>query len=529
MEDVQELGLVKGVLMVEGALKSPSTNDDGKEVPTVMTAENVMQAGGALRAAAIMGFAGVDIDHFEEELPEKYVKKYGKEINDPYPVGFVIDAEVVKNSDGLMEVQAIMAIYNPLVFKLVKEGKIKGNSVVDYYRKLTCDSDACNYEGSSYLYNTLVLEEVPNSNSTWVNAVDEEDLEKWIEHKHSAKRAAQAGMKRELTRLEKIHNARSAKHAVVKGHNLENYLTDGIWNDGKDGVIEYLKEEKGLDEATATALGEYMFNNPEMFNDYQIEHLSGADLIAWWTHVKLESQEDAMRIMANNLNLMMAANPQVKSRTIQHACGLKKKNNNAKTAKPKKATLSYLMSRSNIIKFGQGEVDYGEAMEGEQCKNCRYVMLANYEDPDGSGECAIVADEIRGNGGCSKFEPNPTMPDEPADEDPEEEGGEPEQPQPDEPMDDQTTGGQSAPVPKFEPQVVKRTHAAKTNPHTDEINALTAKIDQLTLQHNAIQIPWGRAKSEQAIKERQALKSEIYNLRMTLENDYDIIYEIDLN
>ena len=144
----------------------------------VMTRDNVLAGGGAMRASALMGKATLDIDHLETRLPAEYGRKYGKEINEPYPPGFIVDAQSVENEvDGkkLMQAEFIAIIENNKVFDMIKQGLFKGCSVVDYSRNMRCNPEACEYEGSAYLSNTLILDEVPNSNGTWVAAVTEED------------------------------------------------------------------------------------------------------------------------------------------------------------------------------------------------------------------------------------------------------------------------------------------------------------------------------------------------------------------
>ena len=51
--------MIKGVAMTEGELKSGD----------LMTRDNVIAGGGAMRASALMGKAQLDIDHYEAELP----------------------------------------------------------------------------------------------------------------------------------------------------------------------------------------------------------------------------------------------------------------------------------------------------------------------------------------------------------------------------------------------------------------------------------------------------------------------------
>ena len=72
------------------------------------------------------------------------------------------------------------------------------------------------------------------------------------------------------------------------------------------------------------------------------------------------------------------------------------------------------------------------------------LVQSDLETPDGPGMCLVVSGDVRGAGGCSKWEVNPTMPEEPKDD--EEEGEE----QPGEEEEPMAKGKeQSEPVPKF--------------------------------------------------------------------------------
>ena len=144
--------MIKGVAMSEGKLKSGD----------MMVRDNVIAGAGAMRASAIMGKAQLDIDHHEITLPKSYSEKYGSGIADPYPLGFIVDAQAQENEvDGekLMQVEFLATIENEKVYDLIKSGQIKGCSVVDYSRGLKCEKE-CAYQGSAYLTNTLILDEV---------------------------------------------------------------------------------------------------------------------------------------------------------------------------------------------------------------------------------------------------------------------------------------------------------------------------------------------------------------------------------
>ena len=141
-----------------------------------MARDNIMSGAGALRAVAAAGLALVDIDHHQHELPAPYVEKYGLGINDPYPVGYVLDAQGIVAKDGLAEVQAMMMIQNPTVYNLISAGRVNGCSVVDMIRKKVCNDDTCRFEGSAYIMNTIALEGKPNSAGTWAAPVTASDI-----------------------------------------------------------------------------------------------------------------------------------------------------------------------------------------------------------------------------------------------------------------------------------------------------------------------------------------------------------------
>jgi len=328
LDEAHEYHVVKGVLMVEGELKSGE----------MMTADNVLQGGGALRASAMLGFADVDVDHHEHELPAEYEKKYGKEINDVYPVGFVIDCETVKNSDGKYEVQALMVITNDTVYDLIDQGKVKGNSVVDYYRDLKCEGDGdtgtCAFEGSSFMINTLVLDEVPNSESTWVAPIDEDDLGTIIvaaenaKHKHSAstkKLNAWISQVKQNKKTKKNRKPQAVQTESEDGKQLNDYMDDdNYWIDGRDGIVAYLMEVKGLDQTTAEQMADYLIEHPDILNRHQYEYLSGADLFAWWSHAKLETLEKKydklekrLESQINNMHMLMHSNPKIKANVMK--------------------------------------------------------------------------------------------------------------------------------------------------------------------------------------------------------------------
>lgn len=407
-EEAEEYMMIKGVAMTEGELKS------GENI----TAENLIAGAGAMRAAALMGAADIDIDHFEEKLPEEYEKEFGAEINDPYPPAFIFDAQAVKNTvepagKEMMQVEFLGVCTNRHVYEMIRDNRFKGCSVVDYVRNLNCESNkgACDYEGSAFMVNTLVLKQVPNSDATWVDVVSAKDVGTIISNNQEKKDAESHTANRLQTRLQN-HIDRIRNVAKDEGDELGDYMTDGVWNDGAASAEAFLREQKGIEEKLAHDMAGYLLENPRMLTQYQLEWMSDSDLVAWWNTV-IETQ------------------------------GMKKQ---IDTLRKNVATLSWLEHNAQAIAayrkvrlavpFGQGEVGYGEATAPEQCKNCRWFSPYDLEEPDESdGMCAIVAGDVNGMMGCEKFESNPAMPDpmqpadpEDPDADPADPGEDPEMP-----------------------------------------------------------------------------------------------------
>ena len=389
-DDLKQLKLIKGVAMQEGEVKSGEA----------MKRDNVIAGAGALRASSLLGFAFLDIDHFAEDLPKEYTDEYpGLDV----PCGFHLDAQAVENTVGteqkkLMEVEFIAALENDKAYEMVKNHDFVGCSVVDYARSLNCekcnsdgtdDADieaqkhcSCNYDGSAYLQNTLVLKEVPNSNGTWVDIVTEEDIGTIIQNtkgKDYTKLSEQFNTK--PTPLQtKILNCLGKQHHTKTNHeyheaDLTNYMNDGIWINGKDSIVSFLTEEKGLEESLAAEMAQYLFENPTKLNQYQLTDLSADDMVAWWnTFVTLEKQLNSIKHRVATLSW------------LEH------------NAKP-------LRALSHAYPLGYGEVQYGDAAAGSQCQDCRWYSSSNFdESPEEKGYCQLLSGDVDGIKGCDRFE-----------------------------------------------------------------------------------------------------------------------------
>ena len=512
-DDISKLNLIKGVALSEGELKSGE----------IMTRDNVIAGAGAMRASAIMSQATLDIDHHETTLPKEYEEKYDPAINDPYPPGFIIDAQAVENTINdkkTMQVEFLAVILNDYVYDLIKSHKIKGCSVVDYPRDLDCDkcdteSCTCKYSGSAYLQNTLILEEVPNSNGTWVDIVTEDDfgstitipedaeLEKLTIQYHKAPTKLQLRVKSLLEH---------AKQEFTEG-NLEPYMTDGIWNNGIESITEYLMEEKLIELDTAESMAEYLFNHPENLSQYQLAALSTEDLEAWWvTTANMAAVHDSIRTLKHQIAKLNIIN------------------------KPD------LTIMEHAVPFGQGEVNYGERATGSQCIDCRW--FSSFTDDTEKGYCALVAGDVAESYGCDKFEMIPAAsgdmePDEEPDEDPDMEPQQEDEMEPDEDgncpsgymlsedgtmcIKTENKSGQPAPVPKKHTIRQKLQHKAtiEKNPVTkpsDQNKKLDGKINRLKLDHARLSKELRHASrfhrsSQTKLAEMEKLKTEIKRLQ----------------
>ena len=372
--------MVKGVAMTEGEMKRGE----------IMTKDNLTFATGAMSAAAMLGLCYCDIDHYEAELPKQYVEKYGKEINNNYPPVIIIDAgievnEVEPGKQKLAQVEWYGFCTNPLVYKMIANGKFKGNSVVDWYRHESCaycdgKTGKCNcvIEGSHFLRNTLILDEVPNSHATWVDIVTNDDIGTII-----AKPNQEA--KLSLDKLMSSHPQLKAKfkflqlaHSMQQKMKLDEYQnSDGTWKEGLEGINAYLKDEKSIDDTTAKDIAEYLFAHPEALTQYQYEFMSGQDLVAWFTHITNKENSAKIYIMQKQLAALNALRHNAEGLAILR----------------------------NIDQYGKDEVQYGDKDQGMQCANCRWFFAFDpFNIATSPGACAIVNGDVSGNKGCNKHE-----------------------------------------------------------------------------------------------------------------------------
>ncbi|MCY4490442.1 MAG: hypothetical protein OXC46_03145 [Thaumarchaeota archaeon] len=380
-EEIESYQLIYGVAMSEGTMK-------GDEI---MTAENVISATGALAASAFFGFADIDIDHYyySSDLPEEYIKKYGKELIEVWPPAMTLDAQAMQNEvetengkEKLYQSEFFGICENKHVYEMIKNANFKGCSVVDYYRRDNCDkcdsSDGtcgCITEGSKFLYHTLILDEVPNSNATWVAAITKDNIGDLFDFSDEA---TVESFKKKINSIKQ----RKAKHAHnFKKHELAEYKSDDGWI-SEESAQEFLENEKGIESELAAEIAAFITEHPDLLNDYQLEYLSMEDIIAWY-----QAAQGNKNIHAIRHNLA------VKQYLIKNAKDMKELHEMNETM-------------NKFVPFGQGEVDYMGSAEN-QCQKCRFFV----ESDDGVGDCVIVAGEVAASGGCNKWDEAPGMAD----------------------------------------------------------------------------------------------------------------------
>ena len=262
-EIAQELGLVKGVCLIEGMTKSGDVYDD--------TA--VIQGAGAMRAAALLAAANLNIDH-RRTLPEVYEQKYPGISEHSYPVGFIVDAQAVKRADGKWVGEFIASVYNRVLYALIRDHKVVGNSVEDYLRQDNCSDCSggvctCHPEGSAFLENAIILEETPDVDGTWIAPVTADDVGTII--------------KNETRHATPMTPLTAKLRTLVKHQHISDYFTGDAWTNGADSIKDYLVDEKDIDADVAEQMARYLYENPTVMTPTQMSHLSTIDLETWWS------------------------------------------------------------------------------------------------------------------------------------------------------------------------------------------------------------------------------------------------------
>lgn len=377
LEAAEQYSLIKGVAMTEGEAKRGE----------IMTQENLRFATGAMAASAMLGFAVLDIDHFPDALPEDgtYSKYNVEKINEIYPLGMIIDAELSLNKVGtkgkeLWQVEFLAVCENSHVYEMIKQGKFKACSVMDFPREYSCDTCnaetgkcTCNVSGSKFMYNTLILEGVPNSNSTWISVVDKSDIGSIL--KPNGLKTSHAIDTRIQLCKKNRNTSYKIKNAFTESDVSKYKTDDGVWINGVASIKEFLVTEKQISEEQASSLAEYINANPEALSTDQLTYMSGDDFLSWFENL-------------NNLN---------KSKLYSF---IKELHDDSKQ--------EHEIKKAHLIQLSKEEVNYGPGEEGNLCRQCRWFFTADEELTDESeGGCALVEGTIVGNQTCDRFEAIP--------------------------------------------------------------------------------------------------------------------------
>lgn len=376
LEAAQQYRLVKGVAMTEGEAKRGE----------IMTEANLRYGTGAMAASAMMGFAVLDIDHFPDSLPETgpsgedYTKYNLEKINEIYPIGMILDAELSKNKVGtegkeLWQIEFIAIVENEFVYDMIKTGTFKACSVMDFPREYSCDmcnsetgQCTCNVSGSKFMYNTLVLEGVPNSDSTWISIVDKKDIGSIVKP-HGQNTNEEIENRLALSKLNRNH---SITHQINEADVSKYQTDDGVWTDGVASVKLFLMEQKNISEEQADKIAQYIFNNPSALNTDQLKFMSGDDLISWHDNLNMINKAQLHKFI-KHLNLKPHSKEEIK--------------------------------KSHVVQLTKEQVNYGPGEDGSLCRQCRWFFSPDEELTDESeGGCQLVEGSILGNQTCDRFE-----------------------------------------------------------------------------------------------------------------------------
>jgi len=374
LNEAQDMMLIKGVAMSAGTKKD---ND-------IETDENIIFASGAMAAAALQNKSNIDIDHFEESLPVDEYSEYDvKAINATYPPARTLAVGIAKNEMGesgtpTIQTEFIGVCSNTKVYEMIQNGEFVGCSTVELVAKRNCECNnenhdcGCTLQGSQFTDNTLILKGVPNSEGTWVSAVDKNDIGSIISES-TTKNSKPTKEKLAIINSMKLtyHTTKNSTDQIMLPDLSKYKNQDGKWKDGKQSIANFLQVERKISKEMATSIANTLEKNPGLLSDAQLVFFSNDDLTEWHSHLN------------EKLNK------------------LAKQKNSTKTPTKK----------LNIIQFGKGEVNYGPREPGGQCGECRWGTFPAdiAENPGQDGICAIVAGEIQWMDGCDKFEMIPGL------------------------------------------------------------------------------------------------------------------------
>ena len=279
IEDAHKLGLVKGVLQVEGETLRNET----------YSRDDIAAGAGGLRVSAQMNQAYISVDHIHNELPKIYQDKYGAPAGGYPPAGFLLDVQYVENAEGKMQIEGIMAL-DQWLYNAVKDGYAKGNSTELMVRKKeNCgpDGKGCEYEGHAFIRNTIALEGTPNGEGTWVEPVTEADIGTIL------KDDAVENSISKMPVWERVNNILAPKEVVE--NELAEYMIDNKWKD-VEAVKSYLTDIKNLEGDIVDGLAAHIIENPNEFSHDQYLNMTGSQFSTWWQHgphakAKLEAEK----------------------------------------------------------------------------------------------------------------------------------------------------------------------------------------------------------------------------------------------
>lgn len=374
LNEAQDLMLIKGVAMSAGTKKD---ND-------IETDENIIFASGAMAAAALQNKSNINIDHFEESLPVDEYNEYDvKAINAIYPPARTLAVGIAKNEMGesktpTIQTEFIAVCSNATVYEMVKNGEFVGCSTVELLSKRNCECNnenhdcGCTLQGSQFTDNTLILKGVPNSEGTWVSAVDKSDIGVIVSELKTKNTVPNKDKQRIINSIKQTyHKTKNSTDQIILPDLSKYKNQDGNWKDGKQSIANFLQVERKMSKDMATSIANTLEKRPGLLSDAQLVFFSNDDITEWHSHLN------------ERLNQIQ-----------------KQKN-----------SVNKLDKIANIIQFGKGEVNYGPREPGGQCGECRWGTFPDdiQENPGQNGICAIVAGEIKWMDGCDKFEVIPGM------------------------------------------------------------------------------------------------------------------------
>ena len=360
-DDAATQMLVKGVAATTGEKK------DGSNI----TRDDLIAGTGAMRAMALKGEAKINVDHYPDELPPEYQKKYGLKngmigkIKDCHYIDTEIDGKQVTVTEFVAELNDKKA------YEMVKEGKFPGCSVESITRGMDCDEKQCSHTGSVMTDCALILDEVPNRHGTWVSQVTKDDIGTILIEKKTT-------------------------DSLKRSDKLDEYIQDGKWKDGEKGAIKFFEKFHKMEKSLADELGKFVHSNPTILTQYQLENMSRADLDMWFKSYKYQQDmQKKIKVMEDRLKVQEKNTRRILTFDYN-----------------KKQMKTYLKIIGDGHRYGQSEVGYTNEAAEDKCIDCRWFAPTDPENPEGVGECSEVADEIRGTGGCTRFDRNPATPEE---------------------------------------------------------------------------------------------------------------------